>query len=227
MSGAWGRFQSDLVSRTVTQGHAEAANAMFGIYRQGHGVAVDYAVARAAALTAAELGHVKSMFDVGMCWHKGVGGPMDNKQAVSWFEKAAAADDPDAVGQLGYMCEEGFGQTPSFRRARQYYERAAELGESRAKLDVYRLTQFIAVRGGLPRGERAHSSLAPRSTPPYVDPFPSAPPSPWPRPPTPPLCSPGPLPSTPPLDPSLLSLPSAPPLDTPPLLPSHLRTRPS
>ena len=48
------------------------------------------------------------------------------------IEKAAAQDQPNAVGALGVMYGNGTGMTPSFRCAREYYQRAIELGSSKA-----------------------------------------------------------------------------------------------
>jgi hypothetical protein len=52
---------------------------------------------------------------------------VDYAQALPWIEKAAAQDHPQAVVTLGVMYHEGKGVTPSFRRAREYYERSIAL----------------------------------------------------------------------------------------------------
>ena len=68
---------------------------------------------------------------------------VDYKLARSWLEKAAAQDNPNAVGSLGVMVFEGKGAAPSWRRARELYERAIELGNSTAVEDMQILTEDI------------------------------------------------------------------------------------
>ena len=76
-------------------------------------------------------------------YYDGHGVDVDYKQARAWLEKAAAQDDPDAVGQLGVMYKFGRGVAPSFRRAREYYERSIELGNSKAVENMQALTRNI------------------------------------------------------------------------------------
>jgi TPR repeat protein len=48
-----------------------------------------------------------------------------------------------AVGMLGGMYSAGKGVTPSFRRSREYIERAIELGDSLAVEGMQDLSEFI------------------------------------------------------------------------------------
>ena len=73
----------------------------------------------------------------------GHGVAVDHEQARLWIEKAAAQDQPDAVGQLGVMYGRGKGVSPSWRRARELYQRAIELGNSNAAKNMQTLTQSI------------------------------------------------------------------------------------
>ena len=84
----------------------------------------------AASKVGAEGGDAVCQYQVGIMYYFGHGVDVDYKQALPWIEKAAAQDDPDAVGQLGVMYTEGEGVTPSWRRAREYFERAIGLGSS-------------------------------------------------------------------------------------------------
>ena len=62
------------------------------------------------------------------CLGQGMDSP-DYKQALVWYEKAVAQDDPFAGNALGIMVEEGRGPCPSsYRRARELYQRAIGLG---------------------------------------------------------------------------------------------------
>ena len=94
--------------------------------------------AKAMAAYGAEGGHT-------LCAsiYNGLGVAVDYKQARAWIEKAAAQDHPDAVGQLGVMYDDGKGVTPSWRRARELYKRAIELGNSQAVKNMQTLTESI------------------------------------------------------------------------------------
>ena len=76
-------------------------------------------------------------------YYDGDGVAVDYQRARAWLEKAAAQDHPEAVGQLGAMYAEGKGVTPSWRRARELYKRAIELGSSLAVEAMQDLTQDI------------------------------------------------------------------------------------
>ena len=108
-------------------------------------MAIDYPRAMAAYKIAAEAGEALSQCQVGAIYFQGGrGGAVDFEQARPWIEKAAAQDHPDAVGLLGGMYFEGEGVTPSWRRARELYERAIELGDSKSVEDMQKLTRNIA-----------------------------------------------------------------------------------
>ena len=129
---------------TPPQGHILAAGMVGDIYNWGKGVAVDYSRALIAYKVGAEGGIAGCQVQVGMMYVYGQGVAVDYKQARPWLEKAAAQDDPDAVGQLGVMYHEGKGVvTPSFRRARELYQRAIELGNSKAVENMQTLTNNI------------------------------------------------------------------------------------
>ena len=107
-------------------------------------MAIDYPRAIAAYKVGAEGGNAACQWQVGSMYCRGVGVAVDYQQARPWLEKAAAQDDPDAVGQLGVMYHEGKGVvTPSFRRARELYQRAIELGNSKAVENMQTLTNNI------------------------------------------------------------------------------------
>ena len=89
-------FATSLASR---QGHIDAAAHVGAIYYAGLGVAVDYP--RALAAYKVEGGDAQCQFMVGMMYYNGKGVDVDYKQARTWFEKAAAQDDPIAVRRLG------------------------------------------------------------------------------------------------------------------------------
>ena len=73
----------------------------------------------------------------------GQGVDVDYEQALPWLQKAAAQDHPDAVSTIGAMYATGQGVAPSWRRAREYYERAIELGNSTAMKNMQSLAKDI------------------------------------------------------------------------------------
>ena len=76
-------------------------------------------------------------------YYKGRGVEVDYTQALAWVEKATAQDDPEAACTLGTMYYNGAGVTPSWRRAREYFTRAIELGNSQAMQNMQTLTKEI------------------------------------------------------------------------------------
>ena len=97
----------------------------------------------AAYKLGAEGGDAECQWQLGSMYYNGRGVEVDYEQALPWIEKAAAQDYPDAVGRLGVMYADGLGVTPSWRRARELFKRAIELGDSMAVKDMQILTESI------------------------------------------------------------------------------------
>ena len=106
-------------------------------------MAVDYARAMAANKAGGERGHSGCQFQVGIMYYYGRGVDVDYKQALPWFEKAAAQDVPAAIHHLADMYLMGHVATPSFRRAREYYSRASGLGNSTAEESMQELAKIV------------------------------------------------------------------------------------
>jgi len=66
------------------------------------------------------------------CLLEGHGIEPSTEDAILWFEKSANLGEPRAVYALGKIHEEGVGVRVDMAKALQYYERAAELGDSQA-----------------------------------------------------------------------------------------------
>ena len=115
-----------------------------GIYFWGQGVAVDYKRALAAYKIGAEGGNASCQYNLGYMLQQGRGvDSPDYKQALVWFEKAAAQDHPRALNSLGVMARSGLGQKPSYRRAREFCRRALELGDQQAMAGMQILKREI------------------------------------------------------------------------------------
>ena len=124
-----------------TQGHIEAAATIGCIYYWGQGVAVDYARALAAYKIGAEAGDAGCQCSLGfMLSHEGYGvDQKDYKQAVVWYEKAAAQESAEALNSLAEMVCLGRGQDqsqPSWRRAIDLLQRASGLGCQDASINL-------------------------------------------------------------------------------------------
>jgi len=106
-------------------------------------VAVDYPRAMAAYKVGGEGGIAVCQWQVGFMYCKGLGVDVDDKQALPWLQKAAAQGWRPALGQLGTMYANGRGVTPSWRRAREHYERSIGLGHPEAVKSKQTLTRMI------------------------------------------------------------------------------------
>ena len=109
----------------------------------GHGASIDYPRAMAAYKVGAEGGSALCQYQVSIMYCDGLGVAEDFKKARLWLEKAAAQDHPNAVGALGVMYGNGKGVTLSYRRARELYQRAIELGNSKSVENMQNLTEAI------------------------------------------------------------------------------------
>ena len=118
--------------------------AIGGIYYWGQGAAIDYPRAMTAYKIAAEAGDALGQYQVAHMYCDGLGVDMDFKLALAWLKKAVAQDHPEAIDLLGDLHFIGRGVPPSYRRARQHYESAIELGCSEAVLSMQRFTRNVA-----------------------------------------------------------------------------------
>ena len=149
------------------QGHILAALGVGSNYYWGQGMAINYPRAMAAYKVGAEGGNAVCQFQVGFMYYYGRGEvDVDYTQALPWFKEAAAQDNSGAVAQLGTMYIKGQGVTPSWRRAREYYEKAFELGESGVVENIQILDRGIQAV----TSERSHNPATSR-TPPTSDMF--------------------------------------------------------
>ena len=106
-------------------------------------MAVVYLRTIAAYKVGAEGGDAACQNQVGIMYYNGQGVDVDHEQALTWIKKAAAQDLPNAVAELGWMYGNGRGVAPSWRRAREQYERAIELGSPKGVWNMQTLTENI------------------------------------------------------------------------------------
>jgi TPR repeat protein len=99
-------------------------------YRDGWGVAIDYAKAREWYEKAASKGEARAMAELGDLYFGGVGVPVNQAKAREWYEKAVTKDNVDAGVLYSY------GLAPDYVKAREWYERAAQRGNATAMTEL-------------------------------------------------------------------------------------------
>jgi TPR repeat protein len=115
-------------------GHADAAFQLGRMYEKGQGTSKNESEALRWFTKAAEQGHADAQGGVGVFYLKGIGTRRDDTKALDWLRKGAAAGSAAAMYNLGTMYEEGRAGLPKSRStAREWYRKAANLGDPEAK----------------------------------------------------------------------------------------------
>ncbi|QQO20540.1 sel1 repeat family protein [Bradyrhizobium diazoefficiens] len=97
---------------------------------------------------AAEQGNVKAQAKSGTAYMEGRGGlSVDLSRAKELLTKAAAQDDPDAQGSLGFMYETGQGAPRDYSKALELYRKAADQKSAYAE---FRLGIMYQLGRGVP-----------------------------------------------------------------------------
>ncbi|KZC09976.1 PREDICTED: uncharacterized protein LOC107188082 [Dufourea novaeangliae] len=82
----------------------------------------------------AKLSSVASMFNLGLCYELGLGTLVDQKKAAKYYNDAAEQGHADATYNLGVFYAQGRGGfLVDVNRARNYFVKAAKLGQSQAQ----------------------------------------------------------------------------------------------
>jgi uncharacterized protein len=76
----------------------------------------------------------------------GTGGSQDDVGARNLFEKAAAQNHPGALERMGAFAQEGRGGAKDRDAAKDYYKRAADLGNEQAKEELKRLSCPVVIK---------------------------------------------------------------------------------
>ena len=78
---------------------------------------------------AAEAGHAKAQFSLGMKYRNGKGVTQDYQKGFYWILKSANQGYAHAMNSAGYMYSQGIGVTKDNGKALEWYKKAAELGD--------------------------------------------------------------------------------------------------
>lgn len=105
----------------------------------------DYETAAKEFLPLAEGKDHRAMYALGSMYAAGHGVPMDLKEALRWFRKAASYERPDAQYKLGLMYDKGLGLTQDYRKALVWYGKSAKNGYALAQYKIGQM--YIAGNG--------------------------------------------------------------------------------
>ena len=123
-------------------GDASAANKFGERYREGDGVAQDYAQALHWYRFAAEAGHSEAQNNLGSMLLNGLGCPVDAEAAVGWYTASAKQGLAVAQYNLGKRYLHGNGAALDERQAFYWLEQSAHKGYSWAMCELGTLYRF-------------------------------------------------------------------------------------
>ena len=112
------------------------------IYEKGKGQPVDFAKASKLYLLSSQQGHAQSMVQLAGLYFNGLNGDRNEEEAVTWYKKAAALGDRDALYHLGLLSETGVAVKLDYPEAVRYYQAAGEKGNAKAVLALARMYQY-------------------------------------------------------------------------------------
>ena len=84
----------------------------------------------------AEAGEAEAMFNLGVCYAKGLGVVQNDEQAVHWYQKAANLGIAGAMHNLGKYYATGLGVVQDHTKAVYWYQKASDLGNAQAMVDL-------------------------------------------------------------------------------------------
>ena len=96
------------------------------MYDLGRGVPKDNREAAKWLRKAAEQGHARAQFNLGVAHSNGEGVPKDYQEAAKWFRKAAEQGLAPTQLMLGFMYDEGEGVPKDKKEAAKWFRKAAE-----------------------------------------------------------------------------------------------------
>ena len=101
---------------------------------------------------AAEQGHIKAQYNLGVCYENGDGVEKSYIEAAKWYKLAAEKGHADAQCNLGYFYENGYGVETSFSDAAKWYKMAAEQGHAECLMVILPLATLQPVPTAMPSG---------------------------------------------------------------------------
>lgn len=120
------------------RGNGEGAYRQGECYEYGYGVEADAKKAFDSYLKGAQSGNADAQNAAGMCYYEGVGISTDLREALRWFRDSARQNQITACSNLGYIYSNR-DEVLDLDEARKFYLKAAKLGDSSAKFELYKL----------------------------------------------------------------------------------------
>lgn len=146
-------FSSTILTMfSLAFGMGAQAGLQEGIDAHGKG---DYAVASKELKPLAEQGNALAQSVLGFMYANGQGLPQDDKEAASWYCRAADQGDADAQTFLGLMYGKGRGVPQDDKKAAEWYRKAADQGVSDAQSN---LGVMYANGRGVPQDDKEAAS---------------------------------------------------------------------
>lgn len=127
--------------QAAAKGNALGVYNLALMYLYGKGTPVNYPKAKGLFTEAAKEIH-EAMNQLGGIYYKGLGQARDEKQALSWYKKAADLGNANALYELGLLSETGVTTKPDFSEALKYYQVAADKGNEKAMLALARMYHY-------------------------------------------------------------------------------------
>lgn len=117
---------------------AAGAQSADALYKEGKALydAKDYTKAVVKLKAAAEKGHKKAQYRLGLCYDKGKGVAEDDQQAFKWYSKSAAQDYAKAQYQVGKCYKDGEGTEKDRKKAVSYFAKAAKQDNADAQYQL-------------------------------------------------------------------------------------------
>lgn len=108
------------------------------LYKEGKALydAKDYQKAVVKLRAAAEKGHKKAQYRLGLCYDKGRGVAEDDAAAFKWYAKSAAQDYAKAQYQLGKCYKDGEGVEKDRKKAVEMFTKAAKQDNADAQYQL-------------------------------------------------------------------------------------------
>jgi TPR repeat protein len=137
-SGSGPDLEQDLVAAArwmesaAAKGHADAQEALAGMYFVGLGVERDATLATHWWQLAADQGRAAAQFNLGLQYAVGNGVPADSAEAAFWWALAAREGMAAAQFNLGIMYMKGEGVDENFEEAVRLWEMSANQGFEQA-----------------------------------------------------------------------------------------------
>jgi len=134
------------------------------IYEYGKGRPVDFEQAKGLYKAASDKGYPKAMTQLAGLYFYAPNGSRNEQLALSWYKKAAALGDSNALYQLGLFSETGVTTKLDYVHALSFYQQSSDSGNEKAKLALARMYQYgLGVQKDIKHAADLYKQLADNS----------------------------------------------------------------